>query len=320
MKKVFVVIPIFNRLAYTKQCLRSIKSLHFRNITTIVVDDGSTDGSESYIKKYYPETLLIKGNGHWWWSKSMNEGIKVALKNAKNGDFVLSLNNDCYFGPTYLNQLLNTAMEYPDSIIASICVLANQPSKVVEAGIRIDWPSGIVYGVAPVISDKLSYFQKMKVVDKLDALPGKGTLIPIKVFKKIGLFNQWRLPHYIADYEFSNRAKRTGFDLLVDTHALVKHHWHATGDYFEDNKTVGYKKAIRLMFGRKSMNNVIDWINFLILACPKRYWPINLWILHRRIRNHLLNLYPFYYARPFLMRIGKYYRAIRNYPELNIKH
>ena len=61
---VYIIIPLFNRLHFTKECLSSIKAQAYKNIVTIVVDSGSTDGTYEYIKENYPNIKIIFGGSH----------------------------------------------------------------------------------------------------------------------------------------------------------------------------------------------------------------------------------------------------------------
>ena len=101
---VYIVIPVFNRLDFTKECLNSIKAQTYKNIVTIVVDGGSTDGTYKHIKENYPEVKIIKGKNNWWWTRSMFEGVKQALKEVQNGDFILTMNNDCFAKNNYISK------------------------------------------------------------------------------------------------------------------------------------------------------------------------------------------------------------------------
>lgn len=303
---IYIIIPVFNRWSFTKRCLDSIRRQTHKRWVTIVVNDGSKDKTGLELGQKYKEVKVINGNGNWWWTRSMYEGVKLAKSLGTKNDFVLEMNNDCFLPKDYLRNLMKAAKLKPKAIIGSICVRDEKPTEVVEAGIRIDWKTGIVYGVAPAISNKLSYFTKMRFIDKIDALPGKGTLIPFRVFDKAGSLDYKHLPHYIADYEFAIRAKRNGFDLLVDTCSILKHHFEATG--ISTKHTEGlfdYKRAFEIVFGRKSMNNLIDWINFLFVACPKEYLLINLYMTGWRSVYGLTRFFPFVIFRPLVIPVQK---------------
>jgi GT2 family glycosyltransferase len=62
-----------------------------------------------------------------------------------------------------------------------------------------------------------------------DLLPGRGTLIPIEAFQKLGLFDEVNFPHYAADEEFANRCKKYGYKLLVSSNSFVFSEVDATG-------------------------------------------------------------------------------------------
>ncbi|MFZ2202397.1 MAG: glycosyltransferase family 2 protein [Microgenomates group bacterium] len=320
--KVFVVIPVFNRLNFSRHCLRDISRQTYKDIETIVIDDGSTDKTFKYIRRHHPQTHVIRGDGNWWWSRSVHEGIEYALAGAGSNDFILLLNNDCFFGSDYIKRLMATADKFPKAVIGSFCVTISKPVRVVEAGIRIDWPNGVVYSVAETISTDPLDYSDIEVVDQLDALPGKGTLFPVKLIRKMGSVNYQRLPHYLADYEFSNRAKKFGYGLLVDVKAVVRHDWEATGYKTDSNSSrLGYKEALRLLFDRKSMNNIIDWLNFVFIVCPEKYLKVNLYTTSRRLTNGLTRVYPLILFRNTIPEIRRsLYRLSRKLKLITYRH
>lgn len=311
-KKIFVVIPVFNRLNFTKKCLKSIYSQTYKNYQVVLINDGSTDNTYEYVSSKFPKTKIIQGNGNWWWTRSMYEGVKYALKYAKRSDFILQMNNDLYFDKDYFKNILDTADRYKKTVIGSICVRAQKPNEVVEAGVRIDWPTGLVYGVAQTISNRISYYKNMDVIKDIDALPGKGTLVPVEVFKKGVNFKYKLLPHYIADYEFAINAKNHGFDLVVSTKAIAKHYWEATGISGKKNENrINYARAFNLLFGRKSMNNIVDWITFIKIACPAEFKNRNYYYSLLKVTKAVLSVFPFYYLLPVFSFLGKIYHGTK---------
>jgi len=274
--KIFAIIPVHNRLKFTKKCLESFKNQAYKNFEIIVVDSGSTDNTVSFIKKNYPTYKVIRGNSRWWWTKSVNVGVKEALKDACNNDFILTMNNDCYFEKNYLYNLVLANKQNNEYIIGSLILDAENSNKVIDAGVRIVWEKGLIYGLAKKMSDKLSFYTNRKIIKNLDTLPGKGTLIPIMIIKEVGNFNYIRLPHYLADYEFFCRAKRHGAQLFVSSDARLYNYAKATGFNIPFNKRASLKSNFYLLFGRKSKSNVVDYLNFTLLCCPKKYIKCNI--------------------------------------------
>ncbi|MCJ7805520.1 glycosyltransferase family 2 protein [Patescibacteria group bacterium] len=310
LNKIFVVIPVHNRLEYSKKCLTSFKNQTYKNFEVIVVDDGSGDGTSNYIKKRYPQYTVIKGPGDWWWAKSMATGIEYALKNADKNDFILSMNNDCYFNKEYLREILKKSISNNYAIVGSIILDSQNPTRVIEAGIKINWRHALIYGIADNISNDIRFYTDRVDLKEIDTLPGKGTLFPVRVVKKVGNFNYKRLPHYIADYEFFCRAKKHGFKLVVSSRARLYNFAKKTGTSHVKKHTGSYKEVLNVLFGRKSKLNIMDHTNFLLLACPHKYLLRNFMEVSKKIRGYALMLFPFYYIK---IALDIYYRGKMQY-------
>jgi GT2 family glycosyltransferase len=298
--KIFVIIPVKDRIRFTKQCLSSLENQNYNNYHVILVDDGSTDGTAKYFDNKYPHWTRIQGTGDWWWTKSMYEGVKQGLSESHKGDFILTMNNDCYFKNNYLSRIVKASVENRRAIVGSLILDAELPSRVIDGGVRINWKNGSVYGVANVVANKASFFKKRVIIDKLDTLPGKGSLVPVEVLKQIGNFNYKRLPHYVGDYEFFCRAKKSGFNLIVSTKSKLYNFVKQTGSSHIRKKRAGYKEITHLFFGRKSKLNIFDHINFILLCCPTKYKLRNFYLVYTKILTYSLRVFPFYYFPPII--------------------
>jgi hypothetical protein len=100
----------------------------------------------------------------------------------------------------------------------------------------------------------------------VDVLPGRGTLVPLEVFRRIGTFNRRRLPHYGADYEFSIRARRAGFKLAVSHRATVYAKLRITGLYPPDRSRISLTECARLLCSRKSTANLRYYLHYVWLC------------------------------------------------------
>ena len=58
-KLLTVIIPVYNKIAYLKQCLDSVLSQNLNKIKIVVVDDGSTDESEKICDRYKQKMTVI---------------------------------------------------------------------------------------------------------------------------------------------------------------------------------------------------------------------------------------------------------------------
>ena len=116
----------------------------------------------------------------------------------------------------------------------------------------------------------LNLFQEKKS----DFLPGRGTLVPIRVYETIGLYDE-KLPHYGSDYEFSNRAKKNNYNLIVD----YKSHVFSFNDNSGLNNILNeitFFEFVTSFFIKKSPSNIFYRTIFIYKCFPKRYFIIHL--------------------------------------------
>ncbi|WP_017732624.1 glycosyltransferase family 2 protein [Nafulsella turpanensis] len=241
---IFIVIPVFNRRKFTFHCLAGLLCQTYKDFRIIVVDHGSSDGTEEMITTGFPEVLLVRGTEDLWWAGATNVGIQRALEMSQSdSDFVLTLNNDLEVEENYLTELLQVNAKNKTAIIGSISVDINNREKIVFSGVQ--W-NRITAKYKSVVDTKesLKAVQDRNSWVSTDLLPGRGVLIPIKCIKNVGLFDQVNFPHYLADEEFSLRCMKHGYKTLVATKAVVYSYSEETGlkqSHFK--KDLGYWKA-----------------------------------------------------------------------------
>lgn len=105
---VSVIVPIYNVEEYLKACLESLERQTLQNIEVILVNDGSTDGSENiarqYVDRYKKFSLIDRENGGL--SAARNSGIKNAT-----GKYIYFLDSDDYLIDTALERMYQKAEE-----------------------------------------------------------------------------------------------------------------------------------------------------------------------------------------------------------------
>jgi len=268
---VFVVIPVHNRRDLTLKCLYSLSLQTHPAILTIVVDDGSTDGTAEAISKDFPATIVLRGDGNLWWAGATNLGVKYVLGRAKRGDYILTLNNDTEVSPDYLSILADAANSHPQCLIGSVAVTSEDHQTIADGGVRIDWRTAKFTRLSRGKRYD-SAIQENKSLVPVDVLSGRGTLIPVEVFRHIGPYDEVRLPHYGADYEFSHRAKKNGYELFVHYGAVVNSDVSATG-LNNENRMLSWKELGKSFFSIRSPNSIRYRWNFARLTCPPLMLP-----------------------------------------------
>ncbi len=186
---IYIIIPVFNRLNYTKACLNSLNDQSINDYKIIVVDHGSTDGTSECIKDEFPSVILLNGNSDLWWTGAMNLGLKWVLEIANVNDTVLTINNDLIVNNNYLESLMALYYRFPRALIGSVSVDIHDNEKIVFAGIK--WNS-ITARYKPRINLNQPYSILKLNNDYIisDLLPGRGTLIPVAAFKEVGVYDE----------------------------------------------------------------------------------------------------------------------------------
>ena len=247
--KVYIIIPVFNRINDTLECIQSILKMDYINKNIIIIDDGSNDNTEEQLKKLYPEIQIIKSNGNLWWAKSVNIGITYAID--KKADYLMLLNNDCIVEKKLLTNLILYSENNPSSILAPCIYNYQKPEEIIFSGKKEYWIT------QPFKKTSEKYNLDPRFI-KTDIIYGKGTLIKVELLRKIGLFNANLFPHYHSDIDFSLRAKRKKIPLLIATDCKV---WTKV-----ESKIHFY--CFNTFFSRKSSINLHDTYKLYKKYCP----------------------------------------------------
>lgn len=116
MKKISVIVPVYNVEQYLEKCLDSILNQTLKDIEIIVVNDGSPDNSQKIIDKYQKKYKNIKGyikeNGGL--SDARNFGLTKAT-----GEYISFIDSDDYIDSTMLEKMYNKAKQ--DDLDIVVC-------------------------------------------------------------------------------------------------------------------------------------------------------------------------------------------------------
>jgi len=272
-KSISIIIPVYNNLFYTKICLKNLyefqsewQNLNF-DVHIIVVDDGSTDGTSQWIEENYPNVYIVKGDGNLWWSGGINAGAKYAVSEL-NSDYTLWWNNDVLAPNDYFVRLFNLLEEFDNTYIIGSRI----DFKVRDTGSALGGMFNPKTGNKELIRKKLAESDHLPEFIDCDWLPGMGTLIHRSVYEKIGYCDDLNFPQYHGDSDFTFRAKKSGFRVIVKPDLIIINDNTNTGIIHEGS----FKRLYYSLFKIKSNYNIKKNILFYkIHASSKRaYIPL----------------------------------------------
>jgi GT2 family glycosyltransferase len=263
--RVAVVVPVHNELARTVRFLESFRAVDYPQYSLVVVDDGSTDGTAKTLTERFPEVVRLAGEGNLWWAGATNRGVRWALKRAF--DYVLTINNDTRVAPGFLRLLIEAARGHPKSIIGSRIDILGTPGIVWALGSEMVWEKGEIFHLRrrgealPAGGPELL---------AAETLTGCGTLVPAACYREVGFYDAASFPQYHADAEFVLRAARRGWQVFVESRAVV---WNDVENSAAD-KVGSWREWV---FSKRS---AVYWRPLLAIHlryCPHRLRARSLW-------------------------------------------
>ena len=258
-----VVVPVHDRCELTRRCLLALRRQALPPSTVIVVDDGSTDGTAAMLRTEFPEVVVLTGGGDLWWTGAINLARAWVLERAADGDAFVTLNNDTEPRPDWLQTLQRVAQAHPRTLVGSVAI-DQATGRIEAASVAIDWWTAR-------FSDPWGGKDAARLRDQApealasQVLSGKGTLVPIRALAALGPYAP-SLPQYAADYEFSLRAARRGWGMLVATGAELDVAPQTGGLHTDPARDVGW--LLRSLWSRRSANALRYRLRFARLACP----------------------------------------------------
>lgn len=260
MDKIYILLPVHNRRNITQLFIECLKSQTYQNYHLILIDDGSTDGTEEMVHSRVQALTVIKGKGDWWWAGALQEGINWLKLNATNSDnIVLMINDDVTFDQFFLEKAAEILQHRQNFLLLAQCFSA-QSGRCIDVGVKADLKS-------------LS-FQQATSSEEINCLSTMGLFLRFSELLRIGNFYPNLLPHYLSDYEFTIRAHKKGFALYTCPELKLWMNEETTG--LRHFKEINFFVFMKRYFSKKSAVNPLSWTAFVILTCPKLWIPFNL--------------------------------------------
>lgn len=261
-KSLYIVIPVHNRKDFTRNCLLSLQPQTVQNFKTIVIDDGSTDGTSEMIQKEFPEVTLLHGDGNLWWTGATNLGVQYALNHS--ADYIITLNDDTIAAEDLIEKMMFWTERIPDALLGAFSLDA-QTKKPVYGGEIINWKTAGSKFLLDILK-----LEEWRGLHEVSHFPGRGLLIPAEVFHKIGLFDAKHFPQAAADYDFTHRAVRAGYSLYCDYDAKLLIYPDASGDV-QLRKKKSLRNYYYHLFGIKGGGNLKRFMLYAFRNCPQKY-------------------------------------------------
>ena len=215
MKSTYVIIPNWNGIDLIRECLRSLEAQTLPH-TVIVVDNGSTDGSNKVVKDEFPKVQLLEFPNNAGFAGGVNRGILPALK--QGAEYIALLNNDAVADPKWLEELVNEAESSPMIGMVAAKIVTQDGTKLDSTGdFYSTWGFPFPRGRGEV--EVGQYDMELDIF----GASGGASLYRAKMLEEIGLFDE-RFFAYFEDVDISFRARLAGWKVRFAPKAVVRHY------------------------------------------------------------------------------------------------
>ncbi len=213
--EVTVIIPNYNGLKFLGTCMESLNRQTCQSFSVLVVDNGSTDGSVSWLKEQQIPSIFLETNTGF--TGAVNVGIKAAKTK-----FVLLLNNDTEAEPGFVAELLKEIRRSEKIFAVSGKMIQMYHKELMDDAGDMYSVLGWAYQRGVGRSSK-KYNRPVEVFSACAA----GAIYRRRVFEQIGYFDELHFA-YLEDMDVCYRAKIYGYHNRYCPSAVLYHVGSAT--------------------------------------------------------------------------------------------
>lgn len=206
LPRIAVLMAAHNRCGMTVRALQSLMAAsNVFDLTVVLLDDGSTDGTTEAAKATWPGVIVLPGDGNAFWNGGMHQAWTHALTLDVAG--YLWLNDDVMLDDDALARL---AAEWTKQ--------GGADKPFILVGATRDEAGDLSYGGQRLIRNPFALrFERLPAADVLtraETFNGNIVLVSGATQKKIGI-NDRQFLHTLGDIDYGLRASRAGIPVLV---------------------------------------------------------------------------------------------------------
>lgn len=254
MIKSTVVIPNYNGIRYIESCLNSLLSAS-EDISVIVVDNASTDGSMELVRDRFPQVRLLINQENTGFCHAVNQGIL-----ASTTPYVILLNNDTEAAESFVSEL-EKVMDADSRLFSASAKLISlhDKTKTDDAG---DYYCALGWAFARGKGKNPDLYQ---TECDIFASCGGAAIYRRAYFDTVGLFDENHFA-YLEDIDIGYRARLCGYRNRFVPKAVVYHAGSATtGSRYNAFKTgLAARNSIYLVYKNMPLLQILLNLPFLL--------------------------------------------------------
>jgi GT2 family glycosyltransferase len=214
-----IIIPNWNGIDHLPGCLDALRAQSHIHTEVILVDNGSSDGSQSFVRERYPEVHLVALDRNLGLTGGNNVGFETA-----SGEILISLNNDTEAHPRFVEALVEALAQHPDAGMAAAKMLLFDRRDHIHS-------AGDGYGTDGIPFNRGVWQRDEGQFDEPGWIfGGCGGAVAYRrtMLDEIGTFDE-SFFMYCEDVDLNWRAQLAGWRCWYTPQATVYHKLSATG-------------------------------------------------------------------------------------------
>ena len=253
--EVSVVIPNFNGIAFLDSVLASLEGQTLSNFEVILVDNGSTDGSCSFVTANYPWVHLIELSENFGFCGAVNAGIRAA-----KAPYVLLLNNDTEVKEDFVEEMLAAIRRHKNAFSCGArMVQYHDRDRLDDVG---NYYCALGWSFARGRGKDIHAYE---TEDRIFSACAGAAIYRKKILEKIGYFDEEHFA-YLEDTDIGYRARIYGYENWYAPKAIVYHVGSGTsGSRYNQFKTrYSSRNNIYLIYKNMPLLQIILNLPFLV--------------------------------------------------------
>lgn len=213
---VYAVVLNYNGAEDTVKCVRSLQQSGYTNLSIVIVDNASPDGSGDILAAAFPELPLLRERSNTGYAGGNNAGIRYALKN--KADFVLIINNDVEVERGFLEPMVAILDRDAEiGVVSPKVFYTSAPTEIFSAAGEFSR----LYCTGLNTNRKEEVLKSTTLECDVDYVCGVLLLVRSALFANVGLLDE-RFFMYFEDLEFSHRVL-TRYRMVYTARAIAYH-------------------------------------------------------------------------------------------------
>ena len=299
-----VIIVNWNAKDLLRKCLEHVQTtVQSTQYEIIVVDNYSTDDSQTMVKHDFPDVKLIENTKNVGFAGANNQGMREAA-----GRYFLLLNSDAFVEPNTIDTMVQFMDDHPEAGMSACKLLYNdrslQPSAFAYPTLKTELYTALqlnrFFPKSHEFGKQAMTYWDFNDVRAVDAVMGAFMLVRREVVDQVGMMDESYFM-YSEEIDWCYRIHQHGWQILYNPEVQTVHLWGGTSQQIRTEMFLQLYRS-KVQYFRKNYGAIsaraLKWI--IGFGCLLRIGPGMIYYLraaspeqrekHRAFRQLLLDL------------------------------